>query len=148
MNLVEFDQELFAASCEKLKEFGYPLDDPVTMNAAEPYVKLGSIITTGMYPNVTDQASRVFMTAYTSVAMIIDDTFADKPGPINEFNYRFVRGLPQECSALETFARFLRSFREHWNPVMADMLLQSSMTFITSIALENGMKDAKVSFGR
>jgi len=144
MNLVEFDQELFAASCEKLKEFGYPLDDPATMNAAEPYVKLGSIITTGMYPNVTDQATRVFMTAYTSVATIIDDTFADKPGPINEFNYRFVRGLPQECSALETFARFLRSFREHWNPVMADMLLQSSMTFITSIALENGMKDAKL----
>ena len=57
MKLVEFDQELFAASCEKLKELGYPLDDPATMKAAEPYVKLGSIITIGMYPNVTDQAT-------------------------------------------------------------------------------------------
>ncbi|KAF8343308.1 isoprenoid synthase domain-containing protein [Amanita rubescens] len=142
--LFDFDKELFTASCEKIKQLGYPLDDPATMKAAEPYMKLGPMITVGLYPHVTDQATRVFISVYAGLTTLIDDAFADKPGPISEFNYRFVRGIPQEYPALETFARLLRLFREHWNPVMADMLLQSSMMFITSITLEHAVKDAEL----
>lgn len=142
---MNFDEELFAASCEKIKQLGYPLDDPATMEAAEPYLKLGPMITVGLYPHVTDQATRVFISVYAGLTTLIDDVFVDKPGPISEFNYRFAQGIPQQCPVLETFARLLHLFREHWSPVMADMLLQSSMTFITSITLEHAAKDAEVS---
>jgi len=102
------------------------------------------MITVGIYPHVTDQATRVFISVYAGLTTLIDDAFVDKPGPISEFNYRFAQGIPQEYPELETFARLLRLFHEHWDPVMADMLLQSSMTFIKSIALEHAMKDAEL----
>ena len=148
MRRLKLDKELCRASFEKLVQMGYPLHNEATMKATEPYVKLGSTIAIGLYPNIKDRAVQVFVTAYTAIATIIDDTFADNPGPITEFSDRFMRGVPQEDPTLEVFARFLHGFRDFWNPVMADMLLQSSLMFITSVAIEHGMKDAEVSVWR
>ena len=118
------------------------------MQAIEPYVKLGSTIAIGLYPNIKDRAIQAFVSAYSAIAAIIDDTFADNPGPITKFSDRFMRGIPQEHPTLEAFARFLHEFRDFWSPVMADMLLQSSLMFITSLAIEHGMTDAEVSAWR
>ena len=54
-----------------------------------------------------------------------------------------VRHSPLEYPGLEVFARFLHEFRNFWSSVMTDMLLQSSLTFMTSIAIEHRMKDAQ-----
>jgi hypothetical protein len=131
MRLLKLDKELYRASFKKLVQLRYPLHNEAALAI-------------GLHLNIKGRAVQVFAAAYTAIATIIDDTFADNPGLIGEFNDRFMRGTPQEYPALEVFTHFLHEFRNFWSPVMADMLLQSSLTFITSIAIEHGMKDAEV----
>lgn len=126
-------------------QLGYPLDDPTTMKGFNPYLKNAVYATVASYPHLTDLTIRAFATAYIALFLPIDDYFADKPGPISEFNSRLIQGIEQEHPLLEAYARLLRELPKHWDPVMADMMRQSAMTFLTSLVVERQLEDAKVS---
>ena len=125
---------------------GYPLNDPITMKSFNPYLKNAVYATVASYPHLTDLTIRAFATAYIALFLPIDDYFADKPGPISEFNSRLIQGLEQEHPLLEAYARLLRELPKYWDPVMADMMRQSAMTFLTSLVVEQQLENAKVCF--
>ncbi|KAF8629918.1 hypothetical protein AX15_003195 [Amanita polypyramis BW_CC] len=142
MTALDFDEELCAASREKILRLGCSFDGP-TMKMVDTYLTIGVYSTVGFYPHVKDMVIRAFMAVYTTLAAVIDDYFADKPGPISEFNNCFVRGVAQEHPVLEAFARIMREFHEHWEPIMADMLQCYSLAFITSLAIEYRLQCVK-----
>ena len=127
-------------------QLGYPLDDPVTMKGFNPYLKNAVYATVASYPHLTDLTIRAFATAYVALFLPIDDYFADKPGPISEFNSRLIQGIEQEHPLLEAYAHLLRELPKYWDPVMADMMRQSAMTFLTSLVVERQLENAKVCF--
>ncbi|KAF8629917.1 hypothetical protein AX15_003194 [Amanita polypyramis BW_CC] len=142
MTVLDFDEELCAASQEKILQLGCSFD-AATMKMIDACLAVGVYSTVGFYPHVKDMVIRVFMTAFTTLATAIDDYFADKPGPVSEFNNRFARGIAQEHPLLEAFARILHEFHEHWEPIMADMLQRYSLAFITSLAIEYRLQCVK-----
>ncbi|KAF8688291.1 hypothetical protein AX14_003450 [Amanita brunnescens Koide BX004] len=144
VNVVDYDEELYNATREMIIQLGYPLDDPTTMKGFNPYLKNAVYATVASYPHLTDLTIRAFATAYIALFLPIDDYFADKPGPISEFNSRLIQGIEQEHPLLEAYARLLRELPKHWDPVMADMMRQSAMTFLTSLVVERQLEDAKL----
>ncbi|KAF8634534.1 hypothetical protein AX15_000833 [Amanita polypyramis BW_CC] len=143
MTVLEFDEELRTAAREKIRQLGCTFD-ATTAKAVEAHLAVGVYSTVGFYPHVKDMVIRTFMTAYTALISLIDDYFADKPGPINEFNSRFVRGKAQDHPLLEAFARLLHEFHKYWNPIMADMLQCYSLAFITALAIEYRLQCATI----
>ena len=129
-----------------IMQLGYPLDDPITMKRFNPYLKSGVYAAVSAYPHLTDLSIRTFVASYAALFIIIDDIFTDEPGPICEFNNRLVRGVEQEHPVLDAYARLLLELPKYWDPVMADMMRQSAMTFMTSFVVEKHLQDAKVSF--
>ena len=146
VKVVDYDEELYVATREMIKQLGYPLDDPITMKSFNPYLKSGVLAAVSAYPHLTNLSTRTFAAAYAAFFIIIDDIFTDEPGPISEFNSRLVRGAEQGHPVLDAYARLLLELPKYWDPVMADMMRQSAMTFMTSFVVEQHLQDAKVSF--
>ena len=146
VKVVDYDEELYVATSEMIKQLGYPLDDPITMKSFNPYLKSGVLAAVSAYPHLTNLSTRTFAAAYAAFFIIIDDIFTDEPGPISEFNSRLVRGAEQGHPVLDAYARLLLELPKYWDPVMADMMRQSAMTFMTSFIVEQHLQDAKVSF--
>ena len=146
MKHLGLDEELYNATCEKLQQLGYPILDAATRRAIEPYLKIANYYTLGTHLNTKEMPVRVCIASVITIMSFIDDLFADDPGPICDFNYRLVHGTPQEHPALTVFSRLLDELPKFWDPVMADMMRSSAMSFITSIMIEYRMKNAKVNF--
>jgi len=144
VNVVDYDEELYVATREMIVQLGYPLDDAITMKNFHPYLKNAVYATVASYPHLTDLTIRAFTTAYIALFLPIDDYFADEPAPISEFNSRLIRGIEQEHPLLEAYANLLRELPKYWDPVMADMMRQSAMTFLTSLVVERQLQDAKL----
>ena len=146
MTVAEINRELYAATREKILQLGYPLDDAATMKAFEPYLVVGSGMIAVVYPESGKGAVlRTYMAAFNSLFIACDDVFAEDPDRISIFNNRFVQGLPQDDLLLEACARCLQELPKYWDPIMADMLRQSTMAFMTSLAIEYRLKDANLS---
>lgn len=146
MKHLGLDKELYDATCEKLHQLGYPIHDAATRRAIEPYLKIANYYTLGTHLNTKEMPVRVCIASVITIMSFIDDLFADDPSPICDFNYRLVHGTPQEHPALMVFSRLLDELPKFWDPVMADMMRSSAMSFITSIMIEYRMKSAKVGF--
>ncbi|KAK2464938.1 hypothetical protein APHAL10511_003014 [Amanita phalloides] len=145
----KFDfSELSAATYKMLwQDFGYPLDDVTVSRRFKPYLEFAVVGVGLSYPHIKDVATRSLIAAHAAMFLNIDDFFSDKPGVVEEFNTRFVNGRPQEHPLLETFARLLRCVPKGRDPVLADMIIQSSMAFITSLAIEYHLKHVNLSHG-
>ncbi|KAF8629915.1 hypothetical protein AX15_003193 [Amanita polypyramis BW_CC] len=144
LKLVEFDDELYAASRDKIIQLGYPLDDAITMKYFHPFLKDAVYATVASYPHLEDITIRAFITSYVALFLPIDDYFADEPGPVGEFNSRLIRGIKQAHPLLEAYACLLHEVPNYWDPAMADMMRQSAMTFLTSLVVERQLRDAKL----
>ena len=146
MKRMSVDEELYNATCEKLLQLGYPIHDPATRKAIEPYLKIANYYTSGTHLNTKDMPVRTCISAVIAIMSFLDDLFSDEPGPVCDFNNRLVHGAPQEHPVLTVFSRLLSELPKYWDPVMADMMRSSAMSFITSIMIEYKMRNGNVSY--
>ncbi|KAF8328952.1 isoprenoid synthase domain-containing protein [Amanita rubescens] len=144
MKRLSVDEELHNATCEKLLQLGYPIHDPATRKAIEPYLKIANYYTSGTHLNTKDMPVRTCISAIIAIMSYLDDLFSDEPGPVCDFNNRLVHGVPQEHPVLTVFSRLLSELPKYWDPVMADMMRSSAMSFITSIMIEYKMRNGNL----
>ena len=66
----------------------------------------------------------------------IDDVMKDITKEADDFQRRFLQGERQSHCLLHGFAEILREAYDHWDPVLANILVTSGLNFFTSNLLE------------
>ena len=78
----------------------------------------------------------MFIAVYSAFLAWLDDTYARDVVGLDSFNERFITGREQANEVLDGFDRLLREINLHYNGIQANLILTSSLNFITSIILE------------
>ncbi len=73
MKRMSVDEELYNATCEKLLQLGYPIHDPATRKAIEPYLKIANYYTSGTHLNTKDMSVRTCISAVIAIMSFLDD---------------------------------------------------------------------------
>ena len=66
----------------------------------------------------------------------IDDVINDIKEDADDFQRRFFAGEKQTQCLFQAFADILREAYDHWDPVLANVLVTSGLNFVTSNLLE------------
>lgn len=67
---------------------------------------------------------------------IIDDQSAFIAQDMEEFLPRSIQGQAQQRHVLEEFAEILREAQDHFDPILANLLITSSLDFLTANILD------------
>jgi hypothetical protein len=88
----------------------------------------------------------VYVALYGGFTIWIDDTFERETIGVNSFVERFVTRQKQANAGLDGFDRFLRDTRSYFPGVQADVVIATSLYYVSSIILEFETRGMKVSF--
>ncbi|KAF8634532.1 hypothetical protein AX15_000831 [Amanita polypyramis BW_CC] len=146
LTVAGINKELYSDARERILQLGYPLNDATTMEAFEPHLIVGADMIATIYPaSGKDADLRTYMAAFNSLIIACDNIFADNPDLITVFNNRLVQGQQQDHPLLEASAQCVQELSKYWDPIMADILRQSTMSFITALTMEHRLKNTQLS---
>ncbi|OTB01432.1 hypothetical protein M426DRAFT_64080 [Hypoxylon sp. CI-4A] len=106
-------------------------------------LKLGGYYGLVCFPNHPTEV-QVHIGIYTWLATLMDNP-ADETLPDMEcFHQRFVTGEPQPTLHLERWAENLRSTFNYWDPLVASMIVASSINFTNACVLEARLETGRM----
>ncbi|KAJ7156090.1 isoprenoid synthase domain-containing protein [Mycena crocata] len=79
---------------------------------------------------------QLYIATYTWLAFVIDDTTSSMADDVAHFQERFYAGEKQPTLLLQGFAEVLRSTYDHFDNVVSNFIILSSLAFINSNVLE------------
>ncbi|KAF8169129.1 isoprenoid synthase domain-containing protein [Mycena galopus ATCC 62051] len=79
---------------------------------------------------------QVHLTMYTWLSFMIDDTSSKMDEHVELFQQRFIEGTPQPTALLQRYAETLRILYKYYHSVVANWIIQSSLSFVTCCFLE------------
>ncbi|RYP74262.1 hypothetical protein DL771_003083 [Monosporascus sp. 5C6A] len=123
--------ELLAVMHKKAVEYGVPLDSPLSAKG----FRLGYSEGAFAYPEHPVEV-QAYIGLFTWIVVIIDDITNDIKEDVNQFQQRFFSGEPQTLPVLHAMGELLREAYDHWDPVLANILVTSGLNFVTSNLLE------------
>ncbi|KAI1473346.1 terpenoid synthase [Daldinia eschscholtzii] len=79
---------------------------------------------------------QLYVGIYTWIAIIVDDVAGRSLNDFAAFHERFANGAPQPTILLERWAEIIRSSFHHWDPLVANFIVASSLDFHNACVLE------------
>ncbi|KAF8188986.1 isoprenoid synthase domain-containing protein [Pholiota molesta] len=140
-----YAQDLHDLCCAFATEHGYPMGtDP-----SEPSLRLcmprGVILASVSYGYIEDDATRIFISIYTAFITYIDDAYTEDSKGVSVFTEQFIRREKQLDPVLDGFASFLLSIPDYYGPVEGNIILATTLNFISSMILDIQTQGIKVS---
>ncbi|KAG1808674.1 terpenoid synthase [Suillus subaureus] len=131
----------YSECCQEAINRGYP------MNAILPYMAAGVAMMSNTYDHLPDRATKMWICFLTAVGMCIDDMMirAEDLVHVYHFNERFVNCQPQEHPVLNALDGLLREVACHYSAPVSNLIITSSLNFVSSILLDNETKDMPIS---
>jgi len=80
----------------------------------------------------------VYITIYTLFAQCLDDQTPEGMQDIEKFHQRLCSGEPQPTIVLKGWAKLLLDAYTHWSPIPANLIVSSTLNFITSTTIAKG----------
>jgi len=80
----------------------------------------------------------MYITVYTLFAQCLDDQTSEGMQDIEKFHQRLCSGEPQPNIVLKGRARLLLGAYTHWSPIPANLIISSTLDFITSTTIAKG----------
>ncbi len=142
-NVTPYDQKLHDTCCQRAIEQGYPMSADRSELSLLPFIPSGVIMSATAYTHIGNEATRVFIALYTAFLVYVDDVYERDNSAVRVFIERFVRGEKQLEPVLEGLARFLPEIADHYEPVVANIILTATLNLINASTLEfqtQGMK--------
>ncbi|KAG1878761.1 hypothetical protein F4604DRAFT_1903023 [Suillus subluteus] len=138
---ITLDEAWYPECCKEAINRGYPMD------AILPYMAVGVAIMSNAYDHLPDRATKMWICLFTAVSTCIDDimTRAENLVHVCRFNERFANCQPQEHPVLNTFDELLREVACHYSAPVSNLIVTSSLNFISSILLDNETQDMPIS---
>ncbi|RYP37774.1 hypothetical protein DL768_010832 [Monosporascus sp. mg162] len=123
--------ELLALMHKKAAEYGVPLDSPVSAKG----FRLGYSEGVFAYPGHPVEI-QAFIGLFTWIVVQIDDVVDDITDAVDHFQQRYLSGEPQPHPLLHALGEILREAYVYWDPILANILVTSTLNFLTSSLLE------------
>ncbi|KAF8804962.1 terpenoid synthase [Phlegmacium glaucopus] len=132
-----YAQELHDACIEECKLKNYPIDNELYGRASIlDFIPCGVVIASAAYGHIKKLPILVYISLYTAFLTWVDDAYTGHVRGVDVFNERFITGEKQENEGLDGLARLLRETSLHYYGVQANIILTSSLNFMTSTILE------------
>jgi hypothetical protein len=135
---ITLDEAWYSECCQEAINRGYPMD------AILPFMAVGVAIMSNAYGHLPDRPTKIWISLYTAVATCIDDMTEDLVH-VYRFNERFVNCQPQEHPVLNTFDGLLRETTCHYSSPVSNLIVTSSLNFVSSMLLDNETRDMPIS---
>ena len=158
--IVTYDED-FAQGCTNLAiERGIPLD--IAQSREFQLALHGAVsIATTTYAHLENASTRQFISLYTTWSVLVllgfpgvnyllssliffDDLTRTDPSTVREFHPRFICGRPQMHPLLDLFAGLLRSSYDHFLPTCANLVVSSSLDFISGLIADHDLQHMQV----
>lgn len=116
------------------------------MDAILPYMAVGVSIASNAYGHLPDCATKMWICLFTTVATCVDDMMARPEDLVHvyRFNERFANCQPQEHPVLNALDGLLREVHCHHSAPVSNLIVTSSLNFMSSILLDNETQDMPV----
>lgn len=117
------------------------------MDAILPYMAVGVAIMSNAYIHLPDRATKIWICLFTAVATCIDDMIkAEDLVHLYRFNERFMNCQPHGHPVMNTLDELLREVAYHYPAPVSNLIITSSLDFMTSSLLDNETKDMPVCY--
>ncbi|KAG2064654.1 terpenoid synthase [Suillus decipiens] len=137
---VTLDEAWHSECCKEAIKRDYPMD------ALFPYMAVGVAIMSNAYGHLPDRATKMWICLFTAVATCIDDMIkAEDLMHVYPFNERFMNCEPQGHPVLNAFDGLVREVPCHYSAPMSNLIVTSSLNFVSSILLDNETQDMPIS---
>jgi hypothetical protein len=139
-----YAQDFHDLCCKVAIERGYPMGTDPSVPSLLPFIPSGVIMAAIAYAHIEDEATRVFISLYTAFLVYVDDAFERNVERVSVFIERFVRKEKQLDPVLDGLASFLLSIPDHYEPVVASIILTATLNLINASTLEFQTQTMKV----
>ncbi|KAK2462615.1 hypothetical protein APHAL10511_005348 [Amanita phalloides] len=137
-----YDHPLHDACIHGALSRGISLSGPVHIG---PYLPVGVSISSNGYSHLPDPNTRVYIALYTAALVAVEDVCGNNIDLLRAFCHQFLTSAPHHHPIMDTYDLLLRELPTHFDPVPADMMLQSNIDFIVANVLEYEMQHRLVS---
>ncbi|CAA7261255.1 unnamed protein product [Cyclocybe aegerita] len=132
-----YDVDLHNLCIEEAHKFGYPVDPSSDVPSILKALPAGVAIAATAYAHLHNRDIQVFIALFTGFLVYLDDCVTHSVSGVDMFVERYISGQPQENDVLESLAFFLRGTYVHYTGIQANIIMTSTLNFITSVVLEN-----------
>lgn len=138
------DEALYAECLQEAINRGFPMNGEYSIRA---HMANGVSMFCAGYAYLPDRATRMWICLFTGVSTRIDDILDDglDLDHLHSFNENFVNCRPQGNALLSAFDELMREAHHYCSPLVANMIITSSLDFISGIMLEHGTNNMQVS---
>ena len=139
-----FDEVLYQECIDDAIRRGYPVDGDLSVRT---YLREGVSYAATAGVHLPHRPTQIWIALYTSCAIFVDDTpnrFPTELPHIYLFNDQFIRREPQGSDVLDAFADIIRRASDHYRPVASQLIITSTMNFVTATLLEYDTSSMKV----
>ncbi|KAK8115642.1 hypothetical protein PG984_012144 [Apiospora sp. TS-2023a] len=127
----EKKQALLDAMHQKVADYGMTLDDPLSAKG----FRLGFSEAALAYPDHSVPV-QAYIGIFSWLVVQVDDITPSIKEEVEQFQQRFLRGEEQPLPILRGLAAIFREAYDHWDPVLANLLVKSALDFMTSNLLD------------
>ena len=141
-----YDRDLHDLCIQECRLKGYPIDKIHGKSSIAKHIPSGVIMASTAYAHLKSRSTQVFIAIYTAHVAWIDDTYTQDVIGVDSFNERLVTGQKQANAGLDGFERLLRETHLHYHSIQANVILTSSLNYVTSIIIDFETQGIPVSF--
>ena len=108
-----------------------------------PCMNVGAQLACHFYGHLENKETQMFTALYTAFLVYVDSAFVHDNRNLRVFIERFIRNEQQMDPVLDSLAHLLQEIPDHWEPVVASLILTGTLNFINAPTLEfqtQGMK--------
>ncbi len=138
------DQQFYDLCCKRAIDKGYPMSTDPTVPSLRPCMNVGAQLAYYMYAHLENKETQMFIALYTAFMVYVDSAFVHDNQNLRVFIERFIRGKRQMDPVLQSLSHLLKEIPDHWEPVVASLILTGSLNFINAPTLEYQTQGMKV----
>ncbi|CAN8100804.1 unnamed protein product [Discula destructiva] len=116
---------------KKAADIGVPLDTALSYHGFRLGFSEGALA----YPDHPVEV-QAYIGIFTWLVVMIDDKTAEMRDDVELFQTRFARGEKQPNANLQGLSDILHEARDHFAPILSNLLVTSALNFVTSNLLE------------
>jgi len=122
------------ACCESMVARGWSSE---TISALQPHLPAGVVMACTAYSHLSSVDTRVFIALYTALHTHLDDVSAEHLEELRSFSSVHCQKGNHTYGVLNALSQILHALPQHINRDAANLILTSSLNFITSLLLES-----------
>jgi hypothetical protein len=141
---VVYDDEFDRLTRAELERRGCALSGPYS---AARFIPTSVTMATVPYAHCPKDI-QMFICIYSVLLLYVDDKFEKDVDGVHDFNQRFIRGQKQRDPTLECLAKLIQEIPDYYSPVVADIIVASTLNFVTAVSLECETRGLPVSLSK